>query len=98
MTYDFQKQFFLVTDDDTGDTKLFRLWWHVVDFLTDDIMKHEYHIINDGEDANFTWMSNWRAPKDRKECFDLLFNMETTGDLNNLLEDLWHTELIEFSD
>ena len=100
MKYNFQKEFFLVQDKDTGTTKLFRQWWSVVNFLTDEIMKYGYHIIYDEAetDSNFTWMSNWRAPKDREECFNLLFNIENTMDLNNILEDLWHIELVEFSD
>lgn len=99
MKYEFQKDFFLVRDDDTGETKLFRLWLDVVNYLTDDIMRHGYHIILDDEsDDNFTWFSKWRAPKDREECFNLLFNMESIRDLNDILEDLWHTELIQFSD
>lgn len=100
MKYNFQKDFFLVRDDDTGTTKLFHLWWNVVNFLTNEIMKYGYHIIYDETEANsnFTWMENWRAPKNREECFNLLFNVENTSDLNDILEDLWYTELIEFSD
>ena len=79
MKYNFQKEFFLVRNDDTGTTKLFHRWWSVVDFLTDDIMKYGYH-------------------KNREECFNLLFNVENTKDLNDILKDLWHIELIEFSD
>lgn len=78
--------------------KLFRHWHGVVDFLTDDIMKNEYRIIYDGEYEDSYWGPNWRVPKDREECFHLLFNVEDTKELNNLLEDLWNTELIELSD
>jgi len=100
MEHETQKEFFLVRDEDTGETKLFRLWRNVVNFLTDDIMKNEYHIIYDeaGADPNFTWMADWRAPKNREECFNLLFNVLTIYDLNDILEDLWHVEYIEFSD
>jgi len=90
MEHETQKEFFLVRDEDTGETKLFRLWRNVVNFLTDDIMKNEYHIIYDEAD--------WRAPKNREECFNLLFNVLTIYDLNDILEDLWHVEYIEFSD
>lgn len=92
-----QKEFFLVRDDDTGDTKLFHNWESVVNFLTDDIMKYEYNIILQ-DDENFTWASSYRAPKDREECFNFLNDMETLAELNDLLGDLWYIELIEFSD
>lgn len=100
MNYNFQKDFFLVHDDDTGETKLFRHWRSVVEFLTDDIMKNGYNIFydNEGADPNFPWMGDWRAPKDREECFNLLFNVENMGELNDILENFWHTELIQFSD
>ena len=99
MKYNFQKEFFLVRDDDTGTTKLFRHWWRVVDFLTDEIMKYNYHIIYDKTTAiSFTSMAAWRAPENREECFNLLFNIENIKDLNYLVEDLWHIELVEFSD
>lgn len=100
MKYNYQKEFFLLRDDSDGTTKLFHNWWNVVDFLTDDIMASGYRIIPDETNTNFnfTWITEWRAPKDRAECFNLLSNMEDLIDLNNLLEDLWHTELIEFSD
>ena len=96
MIYDFQKDFFLVCDDDTGTTKLFRHWWNVVNFLTDEIMKNEYHIIYDENAKGMDF--GWRPPKDRKECFDFLYNIKNVRELNDILEDLWHTELIEFSD
>ena len=92
-----QKEFFLVRDDDTGDTKLFHHWESVVNFLTDDIMKYEYNIILQ-DDEDFPWVSNYRAPKDREECFNILNNVETLAELNDLLEALWYIELIEFSD
>lgn len=92
MKYNFQKEFFLVRDNHTSTIKLFHLWWSVVDFLTDDIMKYGYHIIYDETE------NNRRMPKNREECFNLLFNIENTKDLNDILEDLWHIELIEFSD
>jgi hypothetical protein len=99
MKYNFQKEFFLVRDDDTGTTKLFRQWWSVVNFLTDEIMKYNYHIIYDEtKGISFTAMAAWRAPKNREECFNLLFNIENIRDLNSLVEDLWHIELVEFSD
>lgn len=94
-----QKEFFLVRDDDTGDTKLFHHWESVVNFLTDDIMKYGYNIIfQEDKENNFTWFTNYREPKDREECFNILNNMETLAELNDLLEDLWYIELIEFSD
>jgi hypothetical protein len=96
MIYNFQKEFFLVRDDDTGTTKLFHRWQSVVDFLTDEIMKYGYHIIYD--DDGLIGMTDWRPPKDREECFNFLFNVKNIRDLNNILEDLWHTELIKFSD
>lgn len=100
MKHETQKKFFLVRNEDTGDTKLFRHWRSVVNFLTDDIMKKEYHIIYEETktDSNFTWIAEWRAPKNREECFNLLFNVLTIEDLNDILENLWHTEYIEFSD
>ena len=90
MTYNFQKEFFLVHDLDTEENKLFHLWNNVVLFLTDEIMRNGYYIILDE--------TEWRAPKNREECFDLLFNMKNTEDLNDFLERLWYVELIEFSD
>ena len=92
-----QKEFFLVRDDDTGDTKLFHHWESVVNFLTDDIMRYEYHIILQN-DEDFTWLSNYRAPKDREECLKILNDTETLAELNDLLTDLWYIELIKFSD
>lgn len=92
-----EKEFFLVRDDDTGDTKLFHHWESVVNFLTDDIMAYGYNIILQN-DEDFTWLSSYREPKDREECLNILNNVKTLGELNELLEDLWYTELIEFSD
>lgn len=94
MKYNFQKDFFLVCDDDTGETKLFRRWQSVVDFLTDEIMQYRYDIIYD----DCSGMLDWRPPKDREECFDLLFNVKDIRELNDILEDLWYVELVEFSD
>ena len=93
-----QKEFFLVRNVDTDATKCFHLWRSVVDFLTDDIMEKGYCIIYDESDPDTSWLSDWRAPKNREECFNLLFNVEDIMDLNSILEDLWHTEIIEFSD
>lgn len=100
MKYDFQQQFFLVHDEDTGDTKLFRHWWSVVNFLTDDIMKYGYRIIYDENyiDPTFQWFSNYRTPINREECFNYLFNVESIDELNEILEDVWHIEIIKFSD
>ena len=100
MIYDFQKEFFLVRDTDTGfsTTKLFHRWQSVVDFLTDEIMEHGYHIIYDDKDDEFIGMADWRPPKDREECFNFLFNVKDIRDLNDILEDLWQVELIKFSD
>ena len=100
MQYDHQREFFLVRDDNTGTTKVFHRWWNVVDFLTDDIMKNRYNIFYDeaGTDPNLPWMAGWRPPKDREECFNFLFSVKNITELNDILEDLWHTELVEFSD
>lgn len=94
-----QKEFFLVRDEDTGTTKLFHHWKSVVNFLTDEIMRYGYNIIfQEDKENHFTWLSNYRAPKDHEECFNILNDMETLAELNDLLEDLWYIELIEFSD
>ena len=93
-----QKEFFLVRDD-TSIVKLFHHWKSVVNYLTDDIMRYGYNIIlKDGEENNFTWLSSYRAPKDREECFNILNEVKTLTELNVLLTDLWYIELIEFSD
>lgn len=92
-----QKEFFLVRDDDTGDTKLFHHWWSAINFITDEVMKYGYRIIRDG-DGDGTWGSEWREPKDRKECFNTLYNAKTLSELNEIVIDLCHIELIEFSD
>lgn len=97
MTYNFHKEFFLVRDEVDGITKLFHRWHSVVEFLTDDIMKNGYNIIFDGDENDYDF-GEWREPKDREECFNLLFNLNNIQDLNDYLEDLYHTELIEFSD
>ena len=93
-----QKEFFLVHGDDTGTTKLFHHWESVVNFLTDEIMSYGYTIIFQGDEENFTWFSNYRAPKDREECLNILNDVETLAELNDLLTDLWYIKLIEFSD
>ena len=92
-----QKEFFLVRDDDTGDSKLFHRWESVVNFLVDEVMKYGYHIIHDGE-GDGTWGSEWREPKDREECFNTLNNAKTLSELNENVIDLCSIELIEFSD
>ena len=92
-----QKEFFLVRDEDTGTTKLFHHWESVVNFLADDIMRYGYNIILQN-DEDFTWLPNYREPKDREECLNTLNNVENLAELNARLEDLWYTELIEFSD
>lgn len=92
-----QKEFFLVRDDDTGDTKLFHHWRSVVNFLADEVMKYGYHIIHDGE-GDGTWGSDWREPKDREECLDILNNVKSLSEMNELVIDLCYIDLIEFSD
>lgn len=92
MTYDFHNEFFLVRDEWKGTVTLFHRWWSVVDFLTDDVMTVGRPVIFD-EDEN-----EWRAPKDREECFNLLFNLKDIGDLNDLFVDIWYIDLVRFSD
>lgn len=94
-----QKEFFLVRDVDTGDAKLFHHWESVVNFLTDEIMRYGYNIIfQEDKENHFTWLSNYRAPKDREECLKILNDIKAFEELNDLLADLWYIELIEFSD
>ena len=93
-----EKEFFLVHNEDTGKNTLFHHWVSVINSITNVIMQNGYCIIHDPEDNNIAWFSHWRPPKDREECFNLLFNVKDIGELNELLVELYYIELIEFSD
>jgi hypothetical protein len=98
MLYDFQREFFLVTDDDTGEHKLFKMWRDTVEYIARKLFDWQAQVIFE-EYANTAFGSgDYRAPKSYEEMFDYLYEEEHLANVNDICEGYFFLEKIEFSD
>ena len=91
MLYDYGREFFLVTDDDTGETKLFKLWHNAVEYIARKLFDWQARVISTGK------KNEWRAAASFEEMFNTIYEekMET---VNEICEAYFVVEKIEFSD
>lgn len=87
MVYDFQYDFFLVTDDDTGEQYLYSQWWKAAQFIYDNMSKWGALVY----DKNGTLISIKDIP------FYDFFTLEL-AELNELIESYYSVEKIRFAD
>lgn len=97
MLYDYDKEFFLVIDDDTGEYKLFKTWRHTIEHIARKLFDWQAHVIFEEYENTAFGNGDWREPKSYEEIFDYLYEEELKI-VNDICEEYFVIEKIQFSD
>jgi hypothetical protein len=98
MLYDYNKEFFLVTDDDTGEHKLFKMWRSTIEYIAQKLFDLQAHVIFEEYESTAFGAGDYRAPKSYKEMFYYLYEEKHLATVNDICEAYFYIEKIEFSD